>query len=777
MPVDEPWAHSPTTASQGRPDSLIDHLQAVRDRAQLLAPCPTLGEVCGLLGLWHDLGKYADEFQRYIRQASADSDEDDAEPTTGARRVDHSTVGAALAESRNATQAEAILGRLMAYCIAGHHCGLADWSDGSDSGSSLRVRLKKEKAEFASARRLAPTELSTRSLPDLPAALSPKKWWKEASESGKEAQSTAAFSYAMACRMLFSVLVDADRLETERFRDPEQAGVRAGPVPTLADLAGALRMHMDGLPRSRESERVNAVRDRVLEKCRASAAGAPGIYSLTVPTGGGKTLSSLAFALEHGATHGLRRVIYAAPFTSIIEQNAQRIRGALASAGGPGCVLEHHSALDPSKETERSRLVTENWDAPVIVTTNVQLFESLMAASPSACRKLHNIARSVIILDEAQALPASLLRPCLAAVRCLVHDHGCTVVLCTATQPAVTHRERFPIGLRGVTEIMGDAAPGVFRALERVRVAPPVDMSDEATAAAICAEPRALCIVNTRGHAAALYALVKANDEEAIHLSASMCAAHRSDKIQEIERRLRAGETCRVVSTQVVEAGVDVDFPVVFRAMAGLDSIAQAAGRCNREGRLPGLGRVVVFRGDGKWRPPHSIMLAADDAAQVLPDHLDNPLGPDAITRYFEKSYDRERSRAGGAAWDRPGVMDRFRLVSPQSTLEAQFRTASREFRMIEDHQEPIIVPYGTMGGVLLSRVQRALERRDRNAFRQFQRLTVSVPSRVRDAMERGGAVTVVDGSFWVLTNKAAYDDEVGVKAEVVGIPPESLLL
>ncbi len=404
--------------------------------------------------------------------------------------------------------------------------------------------------------------------------------------------------------MLFSTLVDADFLDTELFMNRERAGLRPEEPASCATLLERLDRHLEEKLRKAADTPVNRQRAEILAFCRERANEAPGFFSLNVPTGGGKTLSSLAFGLSHAVSKGLRRVVYAIPFTSIIEQTADVFRQALGDLGEQ--VLEHHGNLDsddPTRQSDRLRLAAENFDATLVVTTNVQLFESLFASRPSRCRKLHRLARSVIILDEVQALPPRLLDPTLAALEELVRNYGTTVVLCTATQPAFEKRARFPIGLEGVKPIIDDP-DSLHRSLRRTSVELLGRVENPELVGRLRGERQALCIVNSRRHASDLFTLL--GDPDSLHLSASMCAAHRAQVVAEIRRRLLAGEPCRVISTQVIEAGVDVDFPAVYRAAAGLDSIAQAAGRCNREGRLetpdgqPRLGRVFFFDYDAK---------------------------------------------------------------------------------------------------------------------------------------------------------------------------------
>ncbi len=406
-----------------------------------------------ILGLWHDLGKYSVEFQKRILGANGI----EAHLESRGGTVDHSTAGAKHAGA----QFPGIAGRLLAYCIAGHHGGLPDDTDEDGGSSGLKDRLKKPICDWSA----APEWLTNQSPPPNPPMI-----WSDRSV-------VRSFQCAVFCRMLFSCLIDADSLATEAFVRPDEARKRPGPPVNLEELSATLDRHLKQLQSSADETAVNSARAAVLAQCRSASARAPGLFSLTVPTGGGKTLSSLAFALRHAVKHGLRRVIYAIPFTSIIEQNAKVFRDALEAAGD-NVVLEHHSNFEGSRRVQNGddieacvwgRLATENWDAPIVVTTNVQLFESLFANRKPRCRKLHRIAGSVIILDEVQTLPVALLKPTLAMLDELCRNYGCSVVLCSATQPAIEQRPGFPIGLSGVREIMDDP-PRLFSKLERVTV-------------------------------------------------------------------------------------------------------------------------------------------------------------------------------------------------------------------------------------------------------------------------------------------------------------------
>lgn len=706
-----------------------------------------------VLGWWHDLGKYSKAFQEHLRVSAGLSDLH-ADEMHG--RVDHSSAGAKHAVARFGRDG---VGRLLAYCIAGHHAGLPNWESGL---AGLRQRLDKA---------IEPIDGAPRDILELPCPSLPMVEW-----GSTPAQ--VSFRVAFFVRMLFSCLVDADFLATERFMKPEQATQRAARRPSLDELLQRLNGSLERFNHSSPDTPVNQRRREVLEACRSKAELPPGLFSLNVPTGGGKTLSSLAFALNHARCHSLRRVIYAVPFTSIIEQTAKQFRDALGDLRD--AVLEHHSGVD-AECAMRTRLAAENWDAPLIVTTNVQFLESLFASRTSRCRKLHRIARSVIILDEAQTLPPELLTPTLAAIDELARNYGCTIVLCTATQPSIERRERFEIGLENVTPIIEDPI-ALHEALRRTEVQVLPTLNNVDLANRIAEHRQALCIVNSRGHATAVFRelLARRPVDECVHLSALMCAAHRSQVIQDIRRRLDRNEPCCVVSTQIIEAGVDVDFPVVFRALAGLDSIAQAAGRCNREGKRAS-GPVFVFEYDARThRAPPFIKSAAEITKQILPEHRDDLLSPRAIEAYFRLRYWRQGDD-DGRGWDRgrgegrPSVMECF----GGKGLECQFRAASERYRLIEDAQTPIVVPWGDKGRELCEELASMPEEPNpgwlRNWARRAQRYTVGVFEHSLKILKENSVL--IERHGWAyLSNARAYDEKLGLTFEAVGLNPEDLV-
>jgi CRISPR-associated endonuclease/helicase Cas3 len=514
---------------------------------------------------------------------------------------------------------------------------------------------------------------------------------------------------------------------------------------------------------------VMRARAQVLQHCLQQATEPPGVFTLTVPTGGGKTLSSLAFALEHARLHGLRRVVYAIPYTSIIEQTASVFAGIF----GEGQVIEHHSQAEaaPGDETTASRLACENWDAPLIVTTNVQLFESLFASRTARCRKLHRLAGSVIVLDEAQMLPPEFLQPILDTLNVLLSRYRISLVLCTATQPVLTNRSSFDPrkGLRGLPEPrpLIPAPQGLFEQLRRTEIRWPADLSTPtelpALAESVLDDPCALVILNTRKDAIELARLLPR--DSTLHLSAAMCGAHRAQVIGDIRARLAkqaagAGDMLHVISTQLIEAGVDVDFPVVWRALAGLDSIAQAAGRCNREGRLAyklGEVRVVV-------RPIPRMLAqlrsAAETTVSLHAEGLSDALAPEAFERYFKLFYARQQSH------DVRGIVE---LLSERSgPMEFSFRSAAAKFKLIDDEdQASLLIPLHRKldGHARLEPLIAQLERgdTDRWLLRSVQRYVLNIRQRQLDELLKTHAVMPLASGLYLLTDDNRYDARFGL--------------
>jgi CRISPR-associated endonuclease/helicase Cas3 len=729
MEVPRFFAHSTNRSDKADWQTLREHLAAVGDLAARNAEFfggAGLGLVAGLL---HDLGKYTDEFQ--LRLAGEFP------------RMDHATWGA-----RIACQRYGLLGRLLAYGIAGHHAGLANGKDG------VARRALTDRLDSPAEHRLLSDWESELPLPPADTLALPSGFALR--------HERRQFQLAFLGRMLFSCLVDADFIDTDEFyrRIEGQPPRRTHDPPALKALRERLNHHLTSF--SADSD-VNQIRSEILAHVRNEAESRPGLFSLTVPTGGGKTLASLAFALDHAIHNDLRRVIFVIPFTSIVEQNAAVFRKALGDLGDTA-VLEHHSAFvdDPSKASEskeKLRLAMENWDAPIIVTTAVQFFESLFADRPSRCRKLHNIAGSVVIFDEAQTLPLKLLRPCIAAMDELALNYRTSLVLCTATQPALRAEDGFRDGLQNVREL-APTPQQLYRRLKRVRVRHAGVLSDDELANHLREREQVLCIVNNRRHARALYQSI-ADQPGARHLTTLMCAKHRSQVLAEVRVLLKNGEPCRLVSTSLIEAGVDVDFPTVLRAETGLDSIAQAAGRCNREGRRSSEeSDVLVFStANEDWAPPPELKQLAQAFREVERKHRDDPLSLEAIRNYFQLVY----WQRGDLELDSSNLLGLLR----DSRLESlPFETLATQFRMIDSVMMPLIVPFDHEADKAL----RELEYAEGcvGIARRLQPYLVQVPRQGYDALSRARAIQPVKperygDQFMQLLNIDLYDQRFGL--------------
>jgi CRISPR-associated endonuclease/helicase Cas3 len=717
---------------------LEDHLLGVAELASRFAADFNSVEWARLAGKWHDLGKFSDDFQKYIRRETG---YDDAHIEGASGRVDHSTAGAI-----NAINQLGDHGRILAYLIAGHHAGLPDWHSSESGGKALSVRLEQPELLDRVLRQDVPQNLMTQGKPT------------GAAPGGSD-------GFALWVRMLFSCLVDADFLDTEVFMDEGKALSRQE-YPALKEMLPLFNRHMEDKAANAEHTPVNRIRADVLHQCREKAASPPGIFSLTVPTGGGKTLSSLAFALEHAIKHGKSRIIYAIPYTSIIEQTAETFRDVFISL--PDAVIEHHSNLDPDEKTTKSRLAAENWDAPLIVTTNVQLFESMFAARTSRCRKLHNLVNSVVVLDEAQLIPPEFLQPILDTLNLLAVHYRVTFIFSTATQPSLnTVKDTFGRttrrGLNNTHEIIADVDK-LYAGLERVEVTLPSDLNQPSNWDDVAEEIRqhdsALAIVNTRKDCRELYQRMP---EGTLHLSALMCGEHRSSVIAETKRRLNDGIPTRVISTQLVEAGVDLDFPVVYRALAGLDSIAQAAGRCNREGKLD-KGKVVVFV-PPKPAPRGLLRFGEDATKDVLYDCPSNPLDRNLFVRYFNIFL-------GKPNLDKHGIGD---LLKVGSKGEVQFRSAAEKFRLIDDREtQAVFVRYNKESDDLIDLLK--TNGPERGLMRKLQRYTVTLYRHDLKRLLNSGDIAEIHPGMYAQVSTSLYDKKTGLLlADTTAMDPASL--
>ena len=733
---------------------LSTHLRNVACLAREFARPLHLEAEAEMAGLLHDLGKYAGRFQARLHDNSIHG-------------INHWSVGASVAFEHRGLEA--------AFAIEGHHTGMPAFLENDDepgTGTGLES-LKQRLLKLRDPKQALEVNGFAEAVPQLVDLFLAEKFTIGGPTTPAKAKQD--FATALRTRMLFSCLVDADFLDSEAHFDSVRSGLRL--PPSLAPER-ALEILLADLAKRSSEGAINELRRRLLGDCLFAAEKAPGLFSLTAPTGSGKTLASLAFALRHAAVHNagladddpksFRRVIVVIPFTSIIEQTAQIYRELLEPVFGPHYLLEHHSAVAPRERREdsgrdaeedrvrRARLAQENWDAPIVVTTSVQFFESLFGHKSSQCRKLHNIGRSVVLFDEVQTLPIKLVPSLLSAVNLLVKDYGVTAVFGTATQPAfASAASAIPDGWRP-TEISSQPR-AMAEALRRTRITRRSD--DERTtwvqlAAELGGYSQVLCVVNLKRHARELFTALNSAESQipAFHLSASMCPAHRQVKLAELRRRLLAGEPCRLVSTQLIEAGVDVDFPRVYRAMGPLDSIIQTAGRCNREGRMSEGGDVIVFRPEDDGKPPGAYAQAAAITEAFLAENPDTDLHqPETYAAYFARLYG---TLGPQAPKDDPAFAASERL---------HFPAAARACRLVGEDTRPVVVRWGE--GERLAKLIRYQKYLSRDEWRLAQRFAVNFyQSEFNASLARGEIVQPVpdfDFYFW----NGHYDHDLGVTA------------
>ena len=706
------------------------HLEEVARLSEIRADKFRAGKIGQLIGLAHDLGKYSHEFQERLEGKR--------------QKVDHATAGAQELVKR----LDKAFGKMLAFTVAGHHGGLPDGHPGSLNNLPERLG-KKDIPDFAAFQ----GEINLLNLQREDCAGLPYP----------HDRSMKAFTLSFLIRMLYSCLVDADFLDTERFMSEQKAQYRPKAI-SLNTIFQRLERKLEVLADKgkKNPSVINTARQSILQQCLEKADRPAGLFTLTVPTGGGKTYSSLAFGLKHAAIHDKDRVIYVIPYTSIIEQNAEVFRGALEVAGEPPVVLEHHSNFeypegsfeDWNPNEKMQRLACENWDMPVVVTTAVQFFESLYANKSSRCRKLHNMANSVIVLDEAQMLPLAYMKPCLWALTELVQNYGATVVFCTATQPAVT--ELLPGGLTP-SELM-DNPQELQQIFKRVDVVDAGDLSDDELAEQMAQEHQVLTILNTRRHARVVFEKVAKQEASGVyHLSARMCPAHRKEILGKIREALTNGEACRVVSTQLIEAGVDVDFPKVYRAAAGIDSIAQAAGRCNREGRRQ-VGNVVIFDPEKHGMPSRGNFGLAAGLTRSTLRHIaktnQEVLSLEAIKYYFQQLMNVKQDEL-----DKKSILEN--LASGIHDVSFPFATVARDFQLIDSETVSVVVPWDEHARKLIEDVTQA--GMGSNLGRQLQPYIVQVYNFELVELQKARAIRTIDDAVRVV-EPLFYDRQFGLK-------------
>lgn len=703
------------TAEDGRKQLLRDHLKGTSELTGRFAKVFDAEEWGRTAGLWHDCGKYSRAFQRRILEDGP--------------RVDHSTAGALLMKK--------IGNFVLSLCIASHHSGLLNMgSKVSDSNDgTFYGRLKKkltDQLDYSAYRQELPEPKMIKT--------GPKFLYTE-----------ERFYLSFFIRMLFSCLVDADFLDTERFVNDN--AVQRGGFASIEALHNAFFDYYQQF--GQPATPINKKRQEIYHYCLKAAEQEPGMFSLTVPTGGGKTLSSLAFALKHAVKYKKKQIVYVIPYTSIIEQTADIFRSILGNEN----VIEHHMNVDydddKGDETlQRKKLATENWDAPVIVTTNVQFFESLFAAKTSRCRKIHNITNSVIIFDEAQMLPESYLRPCVRAIGELVANYRCSAVLCTATQPNL---EKYfsDIGPKLVVREICPDVQGLYEFFRRVTYQFLNVSSLEALADKLNEHKQVLCVTNSKKDAQTLYKAMRG--EGCYHLSTFMCPAHRRSVLAAIRQRLQEGLPCKVVSTSLIQAGVDVDFPVVYREIAGLDSIIQTAGRCNREGKHKTEESMVYIYDLKKENHIPAFVKRPIEVTKMVAERHQDIASVESIKDYFHELH----YVIGEGQLDSKNVLERLEGKS------IPFADIGKEFKLIEEDGKNVFIPLpdDPENQEILEKLKLGL--RSRSLLRKANQYIVSVYNNQWEKLSDTGKIECLDNEYsdgiYLLNDPASYSMETGL--------------
>lgn len=800
----------------GEMQSLWDHLLETSRLSAAFAEKIGLPRHGELLGLLHDLGKASSEFDRYIRSATGliDPDEDDYVDAVEQRgKIDHSSAGAqiiyrALSKKNKGSLAAEIL----SLVIASHHSGLIDCliPDGVDN-LSRRMSKSDEKTRTTESygNLIDPLKRKVEEVLTDDSIIYQINQKLKSLQDKNDSQETFIFKTGLLIRYLFSCLIDADRINTADFEIPKQAKERnLGAVPDWDVLVKKLGRHLGEFTCRNH---VDLIRSEVSDQCLRFAKKPRSLYQLTVPTGGGKTLSSLRFALNHAREHGMDRIIYIIPYTSIIDQNADTVRKILEDKTGDenhatNIVLEHHSNLTPEEETSRQKLLAENWDAPVIFTTMVQFLEALFGAGTRNARRMHQLVKAVLIFDEIQTLPVKCVHLFNIAIRFLVQNCGSTVVLCTATQPLLDKVEPISRALQITPEQqMTPNIKRLFKELKRVEVYDrrktggwTVEEVAELAKKELDETGSVLAIVNTKKAAVDLFQKLKTNVKaEVYHLSTNMCPAHRMEVLESVKKHLSDKKPVICVSTQLIEAGVDIDFGSVIRYLAGLDSIAQAAGRCNRNGLRSQPGHVFILNPkEENLGNLQDIKIGRDIAERVLNDFLSTPeefdgdiLGPKAMKRYYHYYFYARKEEMSYKVGANSGIsradnlfelfstnklsVDAYQRISqsqPSIMLRQSFMSASKEFQVINSPTRGVVVPYKE-GAEIFSQLCAAKNlEKQYQLLKKAQRYSVSIFSHLFDELLQKKALhEVQEGTRVFYLDKRYYTAEYGLSKDPVG--------
>lgn len=809
-------------STDNTPHFVQQHLLSVREYSGSFAKKIGLGKAGELIGLLHDFGKYSNEFQSYIKSALGliDCDEDDYQGNNLKRGdVDHSSAGAQFIWQALSAKGklESNIALFLALCVASHHSGLIDCLDENGVDNFMRRMNKSTQKthldEVTQNADNAIIEIANQLFASSDLVFEFRSLMMKIIKSNHELfrneRRNAQQQIGLAVRFLFSCLIDADRIDTADFAHKFIRQHRPnGEYVCWPTLVERLEAKLASMPPTRP---IDHLRRNISQHCLDAASRPGGVYTLTVPTGGGKTLASLRFALHHADRRKLDRIIYIIPFTSIIEQNAQVVRDILepmdAPEGQGKIVLEHHSSVTPEQQTWREKILCENWDAPVVYTTMVQFLETLFGPGTRGARRMHQLANAVLVFDEVQTLPIKCTHLFNNAINFLAEQCNSTIVLCTATQPLLhkVRAEKGAIRLAPQHEIMPDEHQ-LFAALKRVDVCdqrkPGGWTADEVAQLALTEMSRSgscLVIVNTKRAAQSIFELCASqlDRQKAFHLSTDMCPAHRKAELANVRNRLEADLPTLCISTQLIEAGVDVDFGVVIRYLAGLDSIAQAAGRCNRNGRAePGIVHIVNPRPeDENLSSLPDIAKGRDIALRVLDDYAMKPelyannlFGPTALHDFYkyyfferqsEMDYSipaatlgRDDTIANLLAENSGAVASCHRThgCAPERLLNQSFMAAANAFKAIDAPTQGVVVPYGKEGANIVARLHAAFDvELDVQLLRHAQQFTVNVFPHVLEKLKKVGAVMEAKPETRILTlDPRYYSPQFGLSTEPV---------
>jgi len=779
-----------------------EHLEGVSLICRKLAGKINTPDAGELLGLLHDFGKYSSQFQVYIKSATGmlnpDIDDEFVDSKALKGKIDHSSAGAQWVweKFRQFGHQGQLTGQILAVCLASHHGGLIDCLK-PEGGNGFLSRMKKsdEKAHLQECGQVADSEITQRLNSLATTSLIQDcslKILKLVDPRKKQSEFVNQFKVGMWTRFLFSCLIDADRIDSADFETPENKRLRQKDDVDWPLVIGRLEEKLEGFPIRNE---IDLIRRKISSQCKARAFDTQGIYSLTVPTGGGKTLVSVRYALHHAQKHKLERIIYIIPYTSIIEQNAQVIRDVLELPRDEfPWVLEHHSNLEPERQTWRNKLITENWDAPIVFTTMVQFLETLFSGGTRGARRMHQLANSVLIFDEIQTLPIKCVHLFCNAINFLTSNAGTTALLCTATQPLLDDLkspDKGQLDIPEENELVEDVT-ALFDKLKRVdvidKVRPEGWSESELTELAVSEfEQKGSClvIVNTKKWAQRLHELCEemVDSESLFHLSTSLCPAHRKELLSKIRERLDAKPKLPVlcISTQLIEAGVDVDFASVIRFLAGLDSIAQAAGRCNRNGRLPRATVHVVNPQQESIDMLHDIKEGRDKTLRVLSEKGDlNLLDPDVMKLYFsyyfykradEMDYPVSANQAARSDSLLSLLSNNHLNIMKTKPLQLRqsFKTAGKIFQAIDAPTQAIIVPYGEGRDIISQLCADPKPAKAYKLLKRAQQFSINIFPNVWQKLQKEQAVyPVQEGEAIYYLDERYYSDSFGLFIEEV---------